>query len=173
MSRHVIIATMLAVTLIGCDVSEPKNFAFTIEGIKSISDSIALVSLIPQITKEGTYLVEIGINEDPFTGGAQDWNSVSSEVFRIGKALLAKPETVKIHFTFKSPQSNNFDWARVFVQRDKLPQNLQNLTYLEFFSYSEPLPGNIQASKWLCEFYEKYESSRPHGQFPKFCRIKD
>ena len=156
-----VFAIMLALTMIGCDAPEQKDFSLTIEGIKSLDSSISSVGLTPQNATQDTYFVELVIKKDPFTGGAQDWNSISSEVYRFGKTLFEKPEIVRISIIFRSPENNNFEWAKVFIQRDKLPNNWQSLTYLEFFSFSDPIPGNIQAGKWLREFYEKYESSKP------------
>ncbi|MDD5412675.1 MAG: hypothetical protein PHF31_14915 [Methylobacter sp.] len=150
--------------------AQTKDFAFTVDGIKSLSIDITSVYLTPQFNKPDTFLVEIELNKNPFTGGAQDWNSISAEVFSLSKSLLAKQNTDKIHFVFRSPDNNNLDWARIFVDRKELPKDWENLTYLQFFGISRPLPGTLETGRWLCDFYKKYESSRPNGLTPDFCK---
>lgn len=147
-------------------------FPYTQAGIKSISGAIKSVSLTQQIDGK-TFLVELEINKDPFIGGAQDWNSVSSDVFAISKKLLGRPETARIFYKFRSPQNNNFDWASVTVRRDKLPNNWNELTYHQFFGRSDPLPGSVQTTKWLCDYYKKYHSSQPPTGVPFYCKLKD
>ena len=146
-------------------------FPYTEAGIKQISSAIKSVSLTRQIDGR-SFLVELEISKDPFVGGAQDWNSVSSDVFAISKKLLGRPETARINFKFISPQNNNFNWASVFVRRDELPKNWSELTYHQFFGRSDPLPGNIQTTQWLCDYYNKYRSSQPPTGIPFYCKLR-
>jgi hypothetical protein len=121
------------------DAADTKPFPYTPDGIKSIAANIQTVSLTPQIDGR-TYLVEIEMKKDPFVGGGQDWNSVSSEVYNISKTLLGREETTRIGIKFRSPKNSNFDWATVFVRRDRLPPDWAKLTYHQFFARVEPLP---------------------------------
>ena len=148
-----------------------KTYTFTPEGIKTLSPSITDVNFTPQSKPTNTVLIDIDINKDPFTGGAQDWNSIAGDAYELSKTLLKNPNTQKIHFTFRSPDNKNIDWARFFVDRDNLPEKWQAITYLQFFSYSRPMPGTVEAGRWLCDFYGKYKSSRPYGngETPDFC----
>lgn len=139
--------------------SEPAT-GFSAEWIKTLSPEVLSVSLTEQITRPGTYLVELDLATAVLWGGAQDWNSVAALVHHVGKALFSRPEPVRIHFAFRSVD-NNIDWARVFVEHDRLPQNWPHLTYLEFFGFARTAPGTLQANGWLCEFFKKYESARP------------
>jgi hypothetical protein len=155
------------------NAAEPPAFDFTAEGIKTLSSDIQKVSLTAQITKKGksdTFLVDIELNKNPFTGGAQDWNSIATDVSNLSKRLFARPEAVRINFAFRSPDNNNIDWAHVFVTLDKLPKGWAEITYLEFFSFVRPLPGTLQAGQWLCDFYKKYESAMPQGKLPPSCK---
>lgn len=151
------------------EAAQTNDFAFTVDGIKGLSSQITSVQLTPQYNNPNTFLVEIEFNKEIFIGGAQDWNSITADAFGLSRTLLAKPNTEKIHFTFRSPDNNNLDWARIFVDRNKLPKEWQSLTYLEFFSFSRPIPGTLETGRWLCEFYGKYQSSQPSGLIPDFC----
>lgn len=173
MIKRILIVASFAPLLIGCEPSEPKNFDFTVEGIKTLSARIKAVTLTPQIKTKGTYFVQIDINKDPFTGGAQDWNSISSDVRYLSTILLSKPEVDRINFAFRSTENKNLDWAYVLVDREKLPQDWQDITYHQFFGFSDPKGGTLQASQWLCDYYKKYESAQPHGHLPHFCIMKD
>lgn len=172
MTFRILVAFLTASYALAGYADDAGIFPYTQAGIRQLSNTIQSVSLIKQIDGK-TFLVELEINKDPFVGGAQDWNSVSSDVFGLSKKLLGRPETARISFKFRSPQNNNFDWANVFVRREKLPKNWDELTYHQFFGRSEPLPGNIQTTKWLCDYYNKYHSSQPPTGIPFFCKLKD
>lgn len=165
-------ALLTALFSFSASAGDTEVFPYTQAGIKQISNSIKSVSLTQQIDGK-SFLVKLEISKDPFTGGAQDWNSVSSDVFSISKKLLGRPETASINFEFRSPINNNFNWASVFVRKGDLPTNWNELTYHQFFGRLEPLPGSVQTTKWLCEYYNKYRSSQPPTGIPFFCKLKD
>lgn len=152
----------------------PSPNIFNDAWIKSLSSDIESVSFSPYTIDKGkTFLergrVEIILNTATLWGGAQDWNSAAATIHSLSKELLARKEPAVIDFVFRSTENNNFDWARIVVERKKLPENWQELTYLNFFGLAKPLPQNLQAGQWLCEFYNKYKSSRPNNRLPEFC----
>lgn len=150
---------------------EGQKSAFTVEHIKKLTGS-ETVGLHQQTgANKNTYLVELTFNQSIVFSVAQAWNSVAGRVHYVSKKLLARPETVRIHFIFRSPENNNSDWAHVWVKRTTLPNNWENATYLEFFSLADMVNGGtVDVNQGLCEFYLKYESARPHGKLPASCR---
>lgn len=158
---------LLAVLLSACSQA-PKDFAVTPEGVKSLSPSIADVSITPQVDPSQVY-VELRITKDPQTGGAQDWNSVAADVHHLATALLSKPAVARIRLAFKSPANNGAEWAVLFIRPTDLPQGWRGMTYLQFFGALDPMPGSVEINRWLCEFYEKYPSSTSEGKRPRRC----
>jgi hypothetical protein len=159
---------LLTVLLSACSQA-PKDFAVTPEGIKSLSPSIAEVSITPQVDPSQVY-VELRITKDPQTGGAQDWNSVAADTHYLATALFEKTAVARVRMAFKSPANNGLEWAVLFIRKTDLPQGWRGMTYLQFFSELDPLPGALDASRWLCEFYEKYPSSMPDGKRSRHCK---
>lgn len=94
-------------------------------------------------------------------GGAQDWNGVASTVFSISKFLLQRNDIEKVSYIIWN-EDHTIDWARIDVDKKILPNNWNDLTYLEFFSFCKPHSGTVDAEKWLNEFYTKYSSARPN-----------
>lgn len=164
MKRSILIA-MLAV-LSGCGDSAPKDFAYTSEGIKSLSASIMKAGLSEQLAAPGTWFVEIELKHS-LIGGATDWSIAAEDSFRLARRLFEKPETARIGFSFTTPEGRT--WGRLFVSRESLPQNWREMTYLEFFAIADPRPAGSEATGWLCDFYAKYESARPPAGVPKSC----
>jgi hypothetical protein len=140
--------------------------------IQNVSSNFKEITIWPLYKENATksYAVDIRIEKDPLFGGANEWNMISSSVFRYSKELLKQPAIYKIHYIFYSPQNQNIDWAHVWVDRDMLPSNWEDLTYHQFFSFIKPDPSHLQSIQWLCEYYEKYSSARPHGMIPDYCR---
>lgn len=151
--------------------SAKNNEEALVAFIKGSITAATEVKLTSQIDNDKTYLADININKDPFTGGKNDWNMVAGEVSTYCKILLNNPSIVRLHFAFYSPENKNIDWAHVRVDRNKLPAKWENDSYLHFFSYIKPDPGTLQATQWLCDFYKKYGSARPNGQIPDFCSM--
>ena len=145
----------------------------SVEWVKALSSDIRTVLLTPQSDKEGTYLVDIVINKDPYAGGgAQDWNAIADQVANLSRQLLQYPEVVRINFTFQSDANQGLDWAWAILVRAKLPQNWQELSYLQFFAATRPVARTGEADLWLCEFYAKYRSAAPGGKLPVSCKIR-
>lgn len=149
--------------------AKPDNDAFTAEAIKTLSSDIMSVKLHPQVTKENTFLVDLDMETTVLWGGAQDWNEVAATVSTISKKLLEHPEAERINFNFHAKDNNGLNWAAVFLERNKLPNDFQKLTYLEFFSFVRTAPGTLQTAEWECEFFKEYQSARPNGKMPKYC----
>jgi len=95
-----------------------------------------------------------------FWGGAQDWNGVATTMFNLSKTLFQRKDIAQVAFVVWNKE-HTLDWARIEVDRKKLPKNWSELTYLEFFSYTHPIAGTLEADKWLSEFYAKYSSANP------------
>lgn len=146
-----------------------QDFALTNEDIKTLDPLIASVLLTNTANNPAAYDINIDIKKDPFIGGASDWNSIANTTYNIGKILLEKQEVKEIIFIFWSTDSSNIDWARLIIKRSQLPNDWQQLTYLQFFGLSKPIPGTIESGEWICEFYGKYESARPNRVMPDFC----
>jgi hypothetical protein len=144
----------------------PTDFTLTEEGIKTLDSDINTVRLAVSRNQ-----IDIDIIKDPFTGGAQDWNSIANTTYRIGKKLLTKLEVKTVTLVWWSSGEKPIDWARVILDREKIPTNWEELTYLQYFSSLKKLPGTVEAGQWLCDFYAKYESARPNGIVPDFCKI--
>jgi hypothetical protein len=145
----------------------------SLEGVKALSSDIRTVLLTPQADKEGTYLVELVINKDPYAGGgAQDWNAIADEVANLSRQLLQYSQVVRINFSFPSDANQGLDWAWVILVRAKLPQNWQDLSYLQFFAATRPVARTAEAEEWLCEFYAKYRNAAPGGKIPDSCKIR-
>ncbi|WP_300434746.1 hypothetical protein [Zoogloea sp.] len=159
---RLILASLVIFALIACS-SEPKDFPVTKDGIKTISASIMNVSITPQIDPRQVY-VDVTVKKDPLTGGAQDWNSVADEVHYLASRLFSKPEVARVRISFKSPENKGLEWAVFFIRQSDLPQGWRGMNYLQFFSVIDPMPGALDASRWLCEFYEKYSSAMPNGK---------
>lgn len=165
-----IIMVLIIVITFTSNKKEEKPFEFTNEGIKGLSEDITNASISKNPKNDKNFIVEIDSNKNPFTGGAQDWNSIAMDSWRISKTLLTY-QVDKIDFVFRSPDNDNIDWARITIKANDLPKNWQNLTYLQFFSYSNPIPGTLETSDWLCDFYKKYESAwRYYSEIPPPCR---
>ncbi len=143
----------------------PTDFALTQGGIKTLDSNINAVRL-----SDSGSQIDIDVSKDPFTGGAQDWNSIANMTYSICNKLLSKQEVKTVTLVWWSSEDKPVDWARVILERDKLPANWPELTYLQFFSGLKKLPGTVEAGRWLCEFYSKYESSRLNGVMPDFCK---
>lgn len=156
------------VCLVGCSSDEQKDFDLTEAGIKGLLPSIRKVEITPQIDPTLVY-VQITMEKDPFTGGAQDWNSIAADVHGLSKRLLSKPAVIRARFEYISPQNGGKSWAAVQWRRKEIPENWKDLTYLQFFGLTDPLPAGLQTSGWLCEFYGKYESAAPARGTP-MCR---
>lgn len=155
-----------------------KTVNLTEGDIKTLSPDIRNISFIDQYDPKGEsktkkLLIEVEVNKDILTAGAQDWNSVAIDIHRFSAPLLAHHEPVRINYSFWSTDARPFDWARAWVMRANLPTKWTDLTYLEFFSYVKAVPGNQQATTSLCEFYRKYTSARPGGVIPAFCNAHD
>lgn len=156
MRTRTFIVSLLALVLMSCEVSEPKEFAFTVEGIKSLHRNIVSVNLTPQANNTDSYISEIVIKKDPVMSGASDWNWIARNVFEISASLFARPEPAKITYIIRSPKSNNVDWAKVVIDRNNLPANWQKLTYLQFFGYCDATPGNALSGEWLKQFRDNW-----------------
>lgn len=126
------------------------------------------VILTKQVDGE-SYLVEITVDRDIFIGGQSDWNSLASETFGYTKTILSNNNFSRIHYTFISPANKNTPWASLWVKKQDLPENWK-ASYLFYFSNIKADPGTPQVSKWLCDFYAKYETSRPKGEMPAYCK---
>lgn len=164
--RHAVAA--LAWALAACS-SGPTDFSVSPEGIKSLSPAITDVSITPQVDPAQVY-VEVKIKKDPYTGGAQDWNSVAADVRHLALPLFSKPAVARVRIAFKSPENKGIEWAVFFIRAADLPANWRDLTYLEFFSQLDPLPGTLETRRWLCEFYGQYSSARPAGDKLNWCK---
>ncbi|MFG5777704.1 hypothetical protein ACFIQF_11580 [Comamonas sp. J-3] len=157
--------------LAGCsgEQSKPSSFALTEEGIKTLSPKIAKVVVTPQVDGPESR-VEIELNSDPNLGGKGEWNSLAQDSHSMFTRLLAKPEVSRVFIKVVSPANKNLHWARVSVDRSKLPSDWQNLTYLQFFAHTNPMAGTLQTGQWLCEFYAAYQSAQPPGGLPRNCK---
>lgn len=134
----------------------------TEELIKSVSNQISSVSIYEQYAgkNKGFNNIDIHISTKMFWGGAQDWNGVALAIFDLSKTLLQRKDVVKISYVVWN-NDHSLDWARIEVDRTLLPQEWEELTYLEFFSYTKPMSGSVDAEQWLTEFYSKYNSAIP------------
>lgn len=152
--------------LMGCSSGEPKDFDVTEAGIKGLSPSIKKVKITPQIDPALVY-VEMTIEKEPFTGSAQDWNSIAADVHHLSRSLLTKPMVTRARFEYVSPQNSGKAWAYVQWHRKDIPDNWNELTYLQFFSLVDPDGSYLQTMRWLCDFYKKYESAVPVSGMPR------
>jgi hypothetical protein len=167
---HFLLIGVLA--LPGCNETTnqpPSNIDLTIESIKALSPEIADVHLVVPDINNTVYRVEVDVNKDPATGGAQDWNAIAMMAYKISKALLPNPKIHEITFTFWMTDSSHVDWARVTVNKGQLPTDWQRLNYQEFFALSTPIPGSVHSGHWLCDFYDTYRNIKPSGKLPSFC----
>lgn len=159
---------LLVVFLSACEKPTPTSFTLTSDGIKSLSPFISSVEIIPQ-NVPGKIYVEIKVNNDPTWGGEQDWNSVANDVHNLSLALFSKPEIVRARIGYVSPKNKNLEWALFFIEPKDFPSNWRDLSYLQFFSLLDPMPGTLETGRWVCEFYKKYSSSMPGGKLPHQC----
>lgn len=160
--------SLLLVLLVACDKPAPEQFALTSDGVKSLSPSIESVNFTSQ-ADPSKFLVDIKIKNDPDSDGAQNWNSVAGEVHRLSRSLFAKPEVVRARISFVPKNDSRYEWAIIFIDAKKLPKSWSDLSYLRFFSQLQIMPGTLQSSGWLCEFYKKYNSATPDGVVPESC----
>lgn len=145
--------------------TEPSYIAdkkLTAASIKSISPQIESANIYEQYAGENKGLnnIDVHINTKMFWGGAQDWNGVALTIFDLSKSLFKRSDIGKISFVVWN-DDHTLDWARIEVDRKKLPQKWEELTYLEFFSHTKPMSGSVDAEEWLTEFYSKYNSAHP------------
>ncbi len=157
--KRIFLAVALT-ALVGCSAGDPKDFEVTEAGIKGLATRIKKVEITPQLDP-GLFYVQITMEKDPFTGGAQDWNSIASDVHSLSQRLLTKPSVTRARFEYVSPQNGGKAWAAVQWKRKDIPENWKELTYLQFFGVADPLPSGMETARWLCEFYAKYESAAP------------
>ena len=154
---------------------DPK--AELLDFIKKTNSDITEVELIEQFNDKGDatgkYRADISIKKDPFMGGKSDWNSVASDIFHISKEIFTRPIDIA-YFKFYSPANKDLDWAYVMVKRNTLPpiEDWNKFGYQWFFSQIEPDGGTLQTKKWLCQFYDEYEDTRPGplNKMPEWCR---
>jgi hypothetical protein len=148
----------------------PANLLFTEEGIRALSPSIRDARLLP---RDGdtprTYDVDIAIDKTPLGSGASDWNAVAHDIRSLSELLLRRPEPAHISFTFISPEQGNLKWARANVDRDQLPEDWQEQSYLKFFSAIQAEAATSSSREWLCDFYRQYANARPDGAMPAQC----
>lgn len=163
---HKILLLILLLILSGCseDPSESqyaKEKEITEESIKSISSQIKSADVYMQYAGEykGMNNIDISFSSGQIWGGAQDWNGVATTVFNMSKTLFFRSDVGKITFLVSSDAGEQ--WAKIEVSKTMLPSNWENLTYLEFFSHTQPTSGNAEAEQWLSEFYSKYSSATP------------
>lgn len=138
---------------------------------QAVAGSGAKVQAFEQIGKDaeyhGKYFVQISIpGPATFWGGAEDWNMFASRVASISQALLKRPDVVRVRIV---SHAQKMDWAYADLKREELPQNFAQMTYLRVASMAHFDASTLQTSKWLCEFYNKYESARPHQMMPQWC----
>lgn len=152
--------------------SPPKDFEFTEAGIKSLNSDITSINLIKQVMSadnQDGYAVEIDIARNPSTADSE-WNYLAQMyVDSIGKRLFEKPQVSKIRMVFRSPSNENKQWSQVKITKRSFPENWHDLTYHQFFSYTDPDPSTFQTASWLCHYYSNYDSARPKGEMPKWC----
>lgn len=149
------------------EVSAPSNDVhiqdnkLTEQVVKSISPKIKSASIYMQYAGEykGLNNLDISFNSGLIWGGAQDWNGVATTVFSMSKALLLRSDIGKITFFISSDSGEQ--WATIEVSKTMLPSNWKDLTYLQFFSHTQPTSGSVEAEQWLSEFYSKYSSAIP------------
>lgn len=134
----------------------------TEELIKSVSPQISSASIYEQYAgkNKGLNNIDVHISTGVLWGGAQDWNGVALKVFDLSKTLLQRKDIAKISYVVWN-DDHSLDWARIEVDRTLLPKKWEELTYLEFFSYTKPMSGSVDAEQWLTEFYSKYNSAIP------------
>lgn len=106
------------------------------------------------------YNIDVNIKSSVLWGGAQDWNGVAIRIFDLSKTLFKRSDIGKISFVVWN-DDHTLDWARIEVDRTQLPNKWDELTYLQFFSYTKPMSGSVDAEEWLTEFYAKYNSAIP------------
>lgn len=152
------------ILLVGCsenpsETQYAKEKEITEQSIKSISSSISSVGVYKQYTGN-VYNIDVTINGGIIFGGAQDWNGAATKVFNISKMMFFKPEVQKITFIIQN-DDRTIDWAHIEIDRKSLPEKWNELTYLEFFSFTKPTSGSPEADQWLNEFYSKYSSALP------------
>ena len=155
--------------LVACGEAEQKGFDLTDAGIKTLDRKIAQVRVSPQVDGS-TNLVEVTIHEDPTFGGSGEWNGIATNSHRLLSTLFARPDVSRVRISYVSPANKGIDWAQVSMTRSDLPADWKALTYLQFFSRTKPLPGTLETGVWLCEFYQKYESSRPPSGVAARCK---
>jgi hypothetical protein len=133
------------------EAAKPLQFELTPTGIKSIDQEIDTV----EINNDNATL---RINHDPLSSGQNDWNYIAAQTAKINRALLTKVQINKISIEYWSP-ANKFVWAFVRSDRQNLPANWQDLTYLEQFGFTQHSTPTLQINQWLCDFYAKYPST--------------
>lgn len=140
--------------------TDPK---LTEESIKSVSPQIVSAEIYEQYAgdNKGLNNIDVHINTKAFWGGAQDWNGVSMTIFDLSKTMLQRKDIAKISYVVWN-EDHTIDWARVEVDKKRLPENWSELTYLQFFSFCKPISGTVDAEEWLNEFYAKYSSANPN-----------
>lgn len=161
-----IIALLALILLGGCsddpmDTLYMKNQEITEESVKSISSQITSAYVNKQYAGpyKGLTNISIPIKSDTSFGAAQSWNGAALTIFNLCRTLLLKDGIGKI--TFIVSDENNLQWANIEVSKDMLPSNWNELTYLEFFSYINPICNGPESEQWLTEFYSKYSSAVP------------
>lgn len=160
-----------ACVLLGaCDSNKNKvDFPLNEAGVKTLNPKISAVNVASQV--DGTSKrIEIQFSADPVIGGMAEWNSLAQDSHQIFQRLLTKPEVTRIFIKVVAPASKNLDWARISVDRESLPNNWQELTYLEFFAQTAPMPGTLQSWTWICDFYKSYQSAQPATGLPRNCK---
>lgn len=155
--KSILLVFMMAIGFMGCsdDMSESayvKDQKITIESIKSVSSSILNAKI-----QENSLEIEIKSNN---WSGVQAWNSIAIAVFPITKTLFLRNDVNKISYIVWDGD-HQFTWARVEVDRAKLPEKWNELTYLEFFSRTQHGSSTLQGNEWLNEFYNEYNSANP------------
>lgn len=147
--------------------AQPSPATLT-EYIKSLKHNATSVETIPRFDNPNKYFVRIEIAKDPLIGGASDWNGIAAEWKTLSIELLTRDDVWKLMASYKT--TSNIDWAHIQIEQNGLPYNWQTLTYLEYFGASKANASSLQSVQWLCDFYQKFQSSRPLGQMPKNCK---
>lgn len=139
----------------------PQDNKLTEQVVKSISPKIKSASIYMQYAGEykGMNNIDILFNSGQIWGGAQDWNGVATTVFNMTTTLLLRDDIGKITYLVSSDAGEQ--WAKIEVSKAMLPNNWKDLTYLEFFSHTQPTSGSVESKQWLGEFYSKYSSAAP------------
>lgn len=159
-------ASASAVAAQGNDAAR-KLQSLTEQDVRALDADISGVELIEQVTNPGTWYVQLTLKQDPYWGGADDWNIVAGKFNGIARTLFDKPEVVRLGMTFVSPANQGVAWANIYMNRKDLPPDWHDLTYLQLFAHADPRPPSLQTIKWLCAFYEKHTSATPPQGVPQ------